>query len=43
MKKELAGQEAISQDIVAQAHIENFAMKLFEYADKNDRQSNFSK
>uniref|UniRef100_A0A0N5AZF5 Vacuolar protein sorting-associated protein VTA1 n=1 Tax=Syphacia muris TaxID=451379 RepID=A0A0N5AZF5_9BILA len=35
----LAGQEAISQDIVAQAHIENFAMKLFEYADKNDRQS----
>ncbi|VDK38460.1 unnamed protein product [Gongylonema pulchrum] len=43
MKKNLVGQEALSQDMVAQAHIENFAMKLFEYADKNDRQSNFTK
>lgn len=43
MKKKLAGQEALTQDMVAQAHIENFAMKLFEYADKNDRQSNFTK
>uniref|UniRef100_A0A915BG01 Uncharacterized protein n=1 Tax=Parascaris univalens TaxID=6257 RepID=A0A915BG01_PARUN len=42
-KKQLAGQEALTQDMVAQAHVENFAMKLFEYADKNDRQSNFSK
>ncbi|VDM45175.1 unnamed protein product [Toxocara canis] len=42
-KKQLAGQEALTQDMVAQAHVENFALKLFEYADKNDRQSNFSK
>lgn len=42
-KKQLAGQEALTQDMVAQAHVENFAVKLFEYADKNDRQSNFSK
>ncbi|CAG9537763.1 unnamed protein product [Cercopithifilaria johnstoni] len=43
MKKKLSGREALTQDLVAQAHIENFAMKLFEYADKNDRQSNFTK
>ena len=43
IKKELSGNEAISEEVVAQAHIENYAMKLFEYADKNDRQSNFSK
>ncbi|VDO31810.1 unnamed protein product [Onchocerca flexuosa] len=43
MKKKLSGQEALTQDLVAQAHIENFAMKLFDYADKNDRQSNFTK
>ncbi|VDK83647.1 unnamed protein product [Litomosoides sigmodontis] len=43
MKKKLSGREALTQDLVAQAHIENFAMKLFDYADKNDRQSNFTK
>ncbi|EJD74716.1 hypothetical protein LOAG_18006 [Loa loa] len=43
MKKKLDGQEALTQDLVAQAHIENFAVKLFDYADKNDRQSNFTK
>ncbi|EJW88489.1 RhoGAP domain-containing protein [Wuchereria bancrofti] len=43
MKKKLGGEEALTQDLVAQAHIENFAMKLFDYADKNDRQSNFTK
>ncbi|VDM95435.1 unnamed protein product [Thelazia callipaeda] len=43
MKKKLKGQDALTQDMVAQAHVENFALKLFEYADKNDRQSNFTK
>uniref|UniRef100_A0A915PZN8 Rho-GAP domain-containing protein n=1 Tax=Setaria digitata TaxID=48799 RepID=A0A915PZN8_9BILA len=43
MKKKLGKQEALTQDLIAQAHIENFAMKLFDYADKNDRQSNFTK
>ncbi|KAK6106848.1 Vta1 like family protein [Brugia pahangi] len=43
MKKKLGREEALTQDLVAQAHIENFAMKLFDYADKNDRQSNFTK
>ncbi|MCP9260949.1 hypothetical protein DINM_004349 [Dirofilaria immitis] len=42
-EEKLSGQEALTQDLVAQAHIENFAMKLFDYADKNDRQSNFTK
>jgi vacuolar protein sorting-associated protein VTA1 len=35
--------EAITNDIAAQAHIENWALKLFLYADKNDRASNFGK
>ncbi|KAK0086172.1 hypothetical protein PV325_003635 [Microctonus aethiopoides] len=42
-KKELHDNEAISNDVAAQAHLENWALKLFLYADKNDRASNFSK
>uniref|UniRef100_A0A158Q3X6 Vacuolar protein sorting-associated protein VTA1 n=1 Tax=Dracunculus medinensis TaxID=318479 RepID=A0A158Q3X6_DRAME len=34
--------EAIAQDIVAQSHIENFALKLFDSADEMDRKSMFS-
>ena len=36
-KKALAGNEAITQDIVGQAHVESFALKLFDYADQQDR------
>uniref|UniRef100_A0A1I7Z702 Vacuolar protein sorting-associated protein VTA1 n=1 Tax=Steinernema glaseri TaxID=37863 RepID=A0A1I7Z702_9BILA len=43
VKKQLAGNEAISQDVVAQSHIENHALKLFAYADKNDREAVFNK
>ncbi|KAL6258137.1 hypothetical protein P5V15_010057 [Pogonomyrmex californicus] len=42
-KKELYDNEAITNDVAAQAHLENWALKLFLYADKNDRAANFSK
>lgn len=42
-KKELHDNEAITNDIAAQAHLENWALKLFLYADKNDRAANFGK
>lgn len=42
-KKALHDNEAITNDVAAQAHLENWALKLFLYADKNDRAANFSK
>jgi len=36
-------QEAISNEIVASAHVENYAMRLFVTADKQDRAGNFGK
>lgn len=42
-KKTLHDNEAITNDVAAQAHLENWALKLFLYADKNDRAANFSK
>ncbi|KAF7395905.1 hypothetical protein HZH68_009955 [Vespula germanica] len=42
-KKELHDNEAITNDVAAQAHLENWALKLFLYADKSDRASNFGK
>lgn len=42
-KKVLHDNEAITNDVAAQAHLENWALKLFLYADKNDRAANFSK
>lgn len=41
-KKTLHDNEAITNDVAAQAHLENWALKLFLYADKNDREGNFS-
>lgn len=35
--------ESITNEVVAQAHLENYAFKLFSYADQQDRASNFSK
>jgi len=35
--------EAVSNEVVASAHIENYAMKLFLAADKLDRAANFGK
>uniref|UniRef100_A0A3Q2WMC4 Vesicle (multivesicular body) trafficking 1 n=1 Tax=Haplochromis burtoni TaxID=8153 RepID=A0A3Q2WMC4_HAPBU len=37
MKKELSDNESISQEVVGNAHIENYALKLFLYADNEDR------
>ncbi|XP_015600415.1 vacuolar protein sorting-associated protein VTA1 homolog isoform X2 [Cephus cinctus] len=42
-KKAMHDNEAITNEVAAQAHLENWALKLFLYADKNDRASNFGK
>lgn len=43
MKKELSSNESISQEIVGNAHIENYALKMFLYADNEDRAGHFHK
>lgn len=43
IKKANKDNESISNDTVAQAHLENYAHKLFTYADQQDRASNFGK
>lgn len=42
-KKELSDNETITNEVVAQAYLENYALKLFMYADKQDREANFGK
>ncbi|KAB5517272.1 hypothetical protein PHYPO_G00187750 [Pangasianodon hypophthalmus] len=43
MKQELSNNESISQEIVGNAHIENYALKMFLYADNEDRSGRFHK
>ncbi|KAH8275000.1 hypothetical protein KR018_008741 [Drosophila ironensis] len=43
VKKQQAENEAVTNEVAAQAHIENYALKLFLYADKQDREENFGK
>ncbi|KAG9347536.1 hypothetical protein JZ751_005104 [Albula glossodonta] len=43
MKKELSENESISQEVVGNAHIENYALKMFLYADNEDRSGRFHK
>lgn len=43
VKKSNKNNEAILVDTVAQAHLENYAHKLFSYADQQDRAANFGK
>ncbi|XP_038150218.1 vacuolar protein sorting-associated protein VTA1 homolog [Cyprinodon tularosa] len=43
MKKELSDNESIGQEVVGNAHIENYALKLFLYADNEDRAGRFHK
>ena len=43
MKKELHDIEAISNELVGQAHMEHYAIKLFVYADNEDRAGRFGK
>lgn len=42
-KKQHKDNEAITNEIVAQAHLENYALRLFNYADQQDRAANFQK
>jgi len=42
-KKDMSDNEAITNEAVASAHIENHAMKLFLWADKEDREARFNK
>ncbi|KAL4649172.1 hypothetical protein GN956_G7664 [Arapaima gigas] len=43
MKKELSDNESISHEVVGNAHIENYALKMFLYADNEDRSGRFHK
>ncbi|XP_072218200.1 vacuolar protein sorting-associated protein VTA1 homolog isoform X2 [Leuresthes tenuis] len=43
MKKELSESESITQEVVGNAHIENYALKMFLYADNEDRSGRFHK
>uniref|UniRef100_G3PJY8 Vacuolar protein sorting-associated protein VTA1 homolog n=1 Tax=Gasterosteus aculeatus TaxID=69293 RepID=G3PJY8_GASAC len=43
MKKELGENDSISQEVVGNAHVENYALKMFLYADNEDRQGRFHK
>jgi len=42
-KKERNDNEAVTSEVVASAHIENHAMKLFLWADREDRAARFNK
>ncbi|XP_026485792.1 vacuolar protein sorting-associated protein VTA1 homolog [Vanessa tameamea] len=42
-KKIFKDNEAISSEVVAQAHLENYALKLFLFADKQDQEQNYGK
>ncbi|XP_059612564.1 vacuolar protein sorting-associated protein VTA1 homolog [Phlebotomus argentipes] len=42
-KKEHSGNESITNEVAGQAYLENYALKLFLYADKQDREGNFGK
>lgn len=42
-KKELAANDAINNDMCAQSAIEEYVLKIFKYADEQDRAENFNK
>jgi len=42
-KNQLQDVEAVQNEIVGQAHLENYALKLFLYADNEDRAARFGK
>ncbi|XP_061667929.1 vacuolar protein sorting-associated protein VTA1 homolog [Syngnathoides biaculeatus] len=43
MKMELKDNDSITQEVVGNAHIENYALKMFLYADNEDRAGRFHK
>ena len=42
-KKVMTDNEAITNEVAAQAHLENYALKLFGWADGQDRAGIFNK
>lgn len=42
-KKKQKENEAVQNEMVGQAHVENYALKLFLYADNEDRGGRFGK
>lgn len=42
-KKQNHENESITNEVVAQAYLENYALRLFSHADQQDRASNFNK
>lgn len=42
-KKTVKENDAITNEVAAQAHLENYALKLFLYADKMDRDMSYGK
>ncbi|CAH2252943.1 vacuolar sorting-associated VTA1 homolog isoform X1 [Pelobates cultripes] len=43
LKKQLGDCDSITQEIVGSAHVENYALKMFLYADSEDRAGSFHK
>ena len=43
MKRQLKDEEAIKDEEIAQAHIEEVAFKMFDFADNEDRNGRFHK
>lgn len=43
VKKQSRENESITNEVAAQAYLENYALKLFMFADRQDRESNFGK
>ena len=43
MKSSLKDEEAVTSEVVGQAHVETVALKLFEFADSEDRAARFSR
>lgn len=41
--KKASDNESITHEVAGQAYLENYALKLFTYADKQDREANFGK
>lgn len=42
-KRAAQSNESITSEVAAQAYLENYAMKIFVWADNMDRSSNFNK
>ena len=43
MKKDSSAEEAITNEVVGQAHMEHYALQMFLHADNEDRAGRFGK